>query len=237
LATLTPRARSVLVFAQEEAHALNHPYLGTEHLLLGIPREQDGLGAQALAHLGVTLAPVRAAVRRIVGQGSQGTEGALCFTPRSKRALERARQEAKRLRHPYVGSEHLLLGLLQDRAGIAAGILTELGVTDDQAEAEIRRLLAQAGVAGDADAGTSATTVVMSRLGAADLQLLDMLVEAGVRSTRSDAAAWLIHAGIEANRPMFAAIAETVAEIHRLRARAFDLAQQAQTRQPTPPPS
>jgi hypothetical protein len=119
----TERARHVVVFAQDEARLLRHNYLGTEHLLLGLLREEEGVAAIVLAELGVTTGAVRTEVARIVGQGDERSSGQIPFTPRSKKVLELALSEALSLGHNYIGTEHLLLGLVRENQGRATGIL------------------------------------------------------------------------------------------------------------------
>ena len=110
----TERARRVLSLAQEEAQRLHHNYMGTEHLLLGLVREGDGVAARVLAHQGVSLAQVREAVEFIIGRGDRVVTGEIGLTPRAKRVIELAVDEARRLNHHYIGTEHLLLGLVRE---------------------------------------------------------------------------------------------------------------------------
>ena len=124
----TERARKVLSLAQEEAQRFNHNYIGTEHLLLGLVREGEGVAAQVLATLGVDLNKVRQQVEFIIGRGDRIVLGEIGLTPRAKKVLELAVDEARRLNHHYVGTEHLLLGLVREGEGIAAGVLESLGV-------------------------------------------------------------------------------------------------------------
>jgi len=137
------RARRVLSLAQEEAQRFNHNYIGTEHILLGLVREGEGLGARVLANLGVDLNKVRAAVEFIIGRGEKPVTGEIGLTPRAKRVLELAVDEARRLGHNYIGTEHLLLGLLREGEGVAAGVLESLGVSLGKARAEINRVLSR----------------------------------------------------------------------------------------------
>jgi ATP-dependent Clp protease ATP-binding subunit ClpC len=123
----TERARQVIVLAQAEARALKHNYIGTEHLLLGLLREEEGLAARVLASFGVTLEEVRADVARIVGQGEEVEGGQIPFTPRAKKILELSLREALDLGHNYIGTEHLLLGLLREGEGVAVRILIDVG--------------------------------------------------------------------------------------------------------------
>ena len=121
----TERARQVVVLAQEEARTLKHNYIGTEHLLLGLLREQQGIPAHVLESLDVTLERVRAQVVRIVGAGEEVTDGQVPFTPRAKKVLEMALREALELHHNYIGTEHILLGLTRENEGVAARILLD----------------------------------------------------------------------------------------------------------------
>jgi ATP-dependent Clp protease ATP-binding subunit ClpC len=127
----TERARQVVVLAQDEARALGHAYIGTEHLLLGLLREQDGIGGRALGSLGFTLEAARDAVRRFVGEGSGAPAAQLPFSPRAKKALELALREAIRLGHEHIGTEHILLGLGRQSEGAAAAVALDAGVTGE----------------------------------------------------------------------------------------------------------
>src|SRR5438552_1345501 len=121
----TERARQVVVLAQDEARALKHNYIGTEHILLGLLREEEGLAARVLESLDITVEEVRAQVARIVGQGDAVTTGQIPFTPRAKKVLELALREALSLGHDYIGTEHILLGLVRENEGVAARILLD----------------------------------------------------------------------------------------------------------------
>jgi ATP-dependent Clp protease ATP-binding subunit ClpC len=123
----TERARQVVVFAQDEARMLRHNYIGTEHILLGLLREEEGLAARVLESLDVSLEEVRAQVARIVGQADEVTTGQMPFTPRAKKVLELSLREALELGHDYIGTEHVLLGLIRDNEGVAARILLDYG--------------------------------------------------------------------------------------------------------------
>jgi ATP-dependent Clp protease ATP-binding subunit ClpC len=123
----TERARQVVVFAQDEARVLKHNYIGTEHLLLGLLREEEGLAARALESLEITIEEVRAEVARIVGQGYEVTAGQIPFTPRAKKVLELSTREARTLGHRYIGTEHILLGIVRENEGVASQILLDLG--------------------------------------------------------------------------------------------------------------
>ena len=137
----TERARKVVVLAQEEARNFNHNYIGTEHLLLGLLREDEGVAARALTSLNVTLDEVREQVESIVGYGEEGTGGQAPFTPRSKKVLELALREALQLGHNYIGTEHILLGLVRESEGVAARVLSNLDVDPDKVRREVVRML------------------------------------------------------------------------------------------------
>ena len=160
----TERARRVLTLAQEEAHRFNHNYIGTEHILLGLVREGDGVAAKVLANLGVELNKVRSAVEFIIGRGDRTVLGEIGLTPRAKKVIELAVDEARRLNHSYIGTEHLLLGLVREGEGIAAGVLESLGVNLERVRAETTRILSQstpqAAAAGSGGRTTSRTPTV-----------------------------------------------------------------------------
>jgi ATP-dependent Clp protease ATP-binding subunit ClpC len=138
----TERARQVIVLAQEEARTLKHNYIGTEHLLLGLLREADGVAARVLGSLEVSLEEVRGEVARIVGEGEHESQGQIPFTPRAKKVLELALREALSLGHNYIGTEHVLLGLVRESEGVAARILNDLEVDADRVRQEVMRVLA-----------------------------------------------------------------------------------------------
>ena len=137
------RARRVLTIAQEEARQMNHSYIGTEHILLGLAREEEGVAAKVLTSLGVSLNKVRSAVEFISSRGERPSTGETGLTPRAKRVIELAIDEARQLVHNYIGTEHLLLGLLREGEGVAAGVLDSLGVTLERARAETAQVLSQ----------------------------------------------------------------------------------------------
>ena len=137
----TERARKVVVLAQDEARHFNHNYIGTEHLLLGLLREDEGVAAQALYSLNVNLDEVREQVESIVGYGEEGTGAQAPFTPRSKKVLELALREALQLGHNYIGTEHILLGLVRESEGVAARVLSNLDVDPDKVRREVVRRL------------------------------------------------------------------------------------------------
>jgi hypothetical protein len=135
----TERAKKVLVLAQEEAQRFNHNYIGTEHLLLGLVREGEGIAARVLSNLGVELNKVRSAVEFIIGRGDQTVSGDISLTPRAKKVIELSVEEARRLRHNHIGTEHLLLGLVREGGGIGAGVLAQFGVTRPAVERGVLR--------------------------------------------------------------------------------------------------
>ena len=137
------KARRVLSLAQEEAQRFNHTYIGTEHVLLGLVRETDGVAAKVLTNLGVELPKVRSAVEFIIGRGERASTGEIGLTPRAKKVIELAVDEARRLNHNYIGTEHLLIGLMREGEGVPAGVLESLGVTLDKIRAETSRILSQ----------------------------------------------------------------------------------------------
>ncbi|MGH2561823.1 MAG: ATP-dependent Clp protease ATP-binding subunit [Thermomicrobiales bacterium] len=139
----TERARKVLTLAQEEAQRFNHNYIGTEHLLLGLVREGDGVAARVLSNMGVQLPKVRSAVEFIIGRGEQAPMGEIGLTPRAKKVIELAVDEARRLNHHYIGTEHLLLGLVREGEGIAAGVLESLGVNLEKVRAQVMQVVNQ----------------------------------------------------------------------------------------------
>ena len=123
----TDRARRVVVLAQDEAKALNHNYIGTEHLLLGLISEGEGVAAKALESLDISLEAVRAQVEEIIGHGTSTPTGHIPFTPRAKKVLELSLREALQMNHSYIGTEHILLGLIREGEGVAAQVLIRLG--------------------------------------------------------------------------------------------------------------
>src|SRR5512136_3185667 len=151
----TDRARKVLTLAQDEAQRFNHNYIGTEHLLLGLVREGEGVAARVLENMNVELPKVRTAVEFIIGRGDRPVVGEVGLTPRAKRVIELAVDEARRLHHNYIGTEHLLLGLLREGEGIAASALEGLGVTLEKVRAEVVRILSQNAPQQQAQAGAA----------------------------------------------------------------------------------
>ncbi len=157
----TERARQVVVLAQEEARTLKHNYIGTEHILLGLLREEEGLAARVLESLDITVERVRAQVVRIVGSGEEVTSGQIPFTPRAKKVLELALREALSLGHNYIGTEHILLGLVRENEGVAARILLDFDADSEKIRNEVIRMLSgpggrRQGQSGGAGAGAGA---------------------------------------------------------------------------------
>ena len=160
------RARRVLSLAQEEAQRFNHNYIGTEHILLGLVRETDGVAAKVLGSLGVELNKVRSAVEFIIGRGERSTPSEIGLTPRAKKVIELAVDEARRLSHHYIGTEHLLIGLMREGEGVAAGVLESLGVNLDKVRGETSRILTQTTQqAQGAGAKSSSRTPTLDQLG------------------------------------------------------------------------
>src|SRR5690554_3884338 len=149
----TDRARRVVVLAQEEARMLNHNYIGTEHILLGLIHEGEGVAAKALESLGISLEAVRQQVEEIIGQGQQAPSGHIPFTPRAKKVLELSLREALQLGHNYIGTEHILLGLIREGEGVAAQVLVKLGADLNRVRQQVIQLLS--GYSGGKEAATS----------------------------------------------------------------------------------
>jgi ATP-dependent Clp protease ATP-binding subunit ClpC len=137
----TEQARKALSLAQEEAHRLKHNYIGTEHLLLGLVHEGKGVAAKVLLKLGVELQTVRNAVEFIIGRGDRVVPGEIGLTPRAKKVIELAIDEARRMNHHYIGTEHLLLGLIREGEGVAVGVLESLGLKLEQVRKETLKML------------------------------------------------------------------------------------------------
>jgi len=137
----TDRARRVVVLAQDEARTLNHTYIGTEHILLGLVREGGGVAAKALESLGISLEAVRQQVEEIIGRGEHELSGHIPFTPQAKNVLQLSLSEAVQLGHNYVGTEHILLGLLREGEGVAAQVLVRLGAELDRVRQQVIQIL------------------------------------------------------------------------------------------------
>jgi ATP-dependent Clp protease ATP-binding subunit ClpC len=169
----TDRARRVVVLAQEEARMLNHNYIGTEHILLGLIHEGEGVAAKALESLSISLDGVREQVQEIIGQGQQAPSGHIPFTPRAKKVLELSLREALQLGHNYIGTEHILLGLIREGEGVAAQVLVKLGADLNRVRQQVIQLLSGyqgkestgAGVGQSQAEGTPAGSVVLDQFG------------------------------------------------------------------------
>lgn len=209
----SPRAKKALALAVEETHRFNHTYLGVEHLLLGLAREGEGVAAKALGNLGIDTARLREAFVSIIGLGGQPVSGEPPVTPRLQQVFNLAAQEAW-VRHSSVGTEHLLLVLAAPGPPglVAQRILEIAGVDLAKIRPEIMRLTTSI-----SSAGRTRDNVVTCRVDNGTLSALDALVEAGVYDTRSEAAARLILAGIEANLPLLETVNDAVAKIRKVR--------------------
>src|SRR5438309_575422 len=166
----TDRARRVVVLAQEEARMLNHNYIGTEHILLGLIHEGEGVAAKALESLGISLEGVRQQVEEIIGQGQQAPSGHIPFTPRAKKVLELSLREALQLGHNYIGTEHILLGLIREGEGVAAQVLVKLGADLNRVRQQVIQLLSgyqgkEPASAGGPAEGTPSTSLVLDQFG------------------------------------------------------------------------
>ena len=179
----TERTRKVLSLAQEEAQRFNHNYIGTEHLLLGLVREGDGVAAKVLLNLGVELNQVRSVVESRVGRGDRIVLGDIGLTPRSKKVIELAVDEARRLNHHYVGTEHVLLGLVREGEGIAAGVLESLGVSLEKVRTQTIQVLNQSGISSRPTMQDSShlPTLSAERLAQMQAEMLNTF-QVGVRS-------------------------------------------------------
>jgi len=166
----TDRARRVVVLAQEEARMLNHNYIGTEHILLGLIHEGEGVAAKGLEALGISLEAVRSQVEEIIGQGQQAPSGHIPFTPRAKKVLELSLREALQLGHNYIGTEHILLGLIREGEGVAAQVLVKLGADLNRVRQQVIQLLSgyqgkEAVASGGPAEGTPSTSLVLDQFG------------------------------------------------------------------------
>src|SRR6186713_3270558 len=168
----TDRARRVVVLAQEEARLLNHNYIGTEHILLGLIHEGEGVAAKALESLGISLEAVRAQVEEIIGHGGQAPSGHIPFTPRAKKVLELSLREALQLGHNYIGTEHILLGLIREGEGVAAQVLVKLGADLNRVRQQVLQLLSgyqgkepAEGTSGGRGEGTPSSSLVLDQFG------------------------------------------------------------------------
>src|SRR5689334_8890729 len=161
----TERAKKVLVLSQTEAKRFNHNYIGTEHLLLGLAAEGEGIAAKVLSNLGVELNKVRSAVEFIIGRGDRMVIGDISLTPRAKKVIELAVEEARRLNHNYIGTEHLLLGLVREGEGIAAGVLESLGVNLEKVRTQVIQVVSQSGSGQQAEGKHQSRTPTIDQMG------------------------------------------------------------------------
>ncbi|WP_165423868.1 Clp protease N-terminal domain-containing protein [Ktedonosporobacter rubrisoli] len=227
LEQLDPATQAVLAQAEIEARAFEHNYIGTEHLLLALLASQENFGTRVLQTLGVSYSRAQKALEHIDRQhaqkGEPPTEQPIGLTSRAVAAVTLARSETNGMRLPLITPELLLIGIIREGEGIGAGILRSLGADLEKVRAQIYAHLVRAGKASDVSPVKG--NVITCRINDQDLAAIDALVEAGVRTTRSEAAAWLIHVGIDANKALFDTVYGTVAEIRRLRVIAQSLAQ------------
>jgi hypothetical protein len=190
----TDRARRVVVLAQEEARLLDHGYIGTEHLLLGLVREGKGVAAKVLESLGISLAAVREQVEAIIGRGQQAPSGHIPFTPRAKKVLELSLREAGQLGQDYIGTEHILLGLVREGEGVAAQVLVRLGADLNRARQQVIQLLhGQAGksatgegVPAGSRGGAGLADDALARIESADQRLAAIERWVGIRPGPDD---------------------------------------------------
>jgi ATP-dependent Clp protease ATP-binding subunit ClpC len=201
------RARRVLALAQEEAQRFNHNYIGTEHLLLGLIREGDGVAAKVLSNMAVDITKVRNAVEFTLARGSRQPAGEIGLTPRARRVIELAVDEARRLGHHYIGTEHLLLGLVREGEGIASGVLESLNVNLERVRQQTVLELSH-GTGGRASS-TAVADTVSCRLDAGALAAVDALAAAGIRGTREEVVAWLVGLGLQTQGELLAQLAQT----------------------------
>ena len=225
----TERAKKVLVLAQVEAKQFGHNYIGSEHLLLGLIGEGEGIAAKVLSNLGVELNRARSAVEFIIGRGEPVVTGDIGLTPRAKKVIELAVEDARRLNHNYIGTEHLLLGLVREGEGIAAGVLESLGVDLTNVRTQIIAIVSRgAAGAGIQTAGrpapaaapsvtagsaprfsTSGAEVLACRLDPRASETLDLLLAAGAFGSRGEAADRLLGAALEVCRAGLERLATT----------------------------
>ncbi len=207
----TDRARRVIVLAQEEARMLNHNYIGTEHLLLGLIHEGQGVAARALESLGISLEDVRQNVVEMIGRGQEAPAGHIPFTPRAKKVLELSLRESRQLGHEYIGTEHILLGLIREGEGVAAQVLVKLGADLNRVRQQVLQLLGgrpreegaegETAVTGEADPGLTGEREV--RIVGSPAQMAEILSR--LRSIDARLAAVQRHLGLGAPEPGAAA--------------------------------
>jgi ATP-dependent Clp protease ATP-binding subunit ClpC len=190
----TDRARRVVKLAEEEARMLNHNYIGTEHILLGLIHEGDGVAAKALESLGISLLAVRQQVEEIIGQGQQVPSESIPFTPRAKKVLELSLRESKQLGHTYIGTEHILLGLIREGDGVAAQVLVKLGADLNRVRQQVIQLISGQQPAGRLlpQAAAPVTEVqtrletIEARLDTIDVHLTAVEQRVGIRPDTTD---------------------------------------------------
>jgi ATP-dependent Clp protease ATP-binding subunit ClpA len=202
----TDRARQTVVLAQEEARRLNHNYIGTEHVLLGLIHEREGVAARALMSMGVSLEAVRREIKEIIGTGDHAPTGHIPFTPRAKKVLELSLREALQLGHNYIGTEHILLGLVREGEGVAAQVLVKLGADLDRIRKQVIILLSQGPGVEVTGSASQRRTPAAEQVVAAAQQLAGgspvgshHLLEALIRSEDSAAAKVLTSVGLDAD--------------------------------------
>lgn len=226
----TEQAQRALVYADEEAAQFNHNYIGTEHLVLGLLREEEGIAFRVLKEAGVELQKVQSAIAFIIGKAtSQPPSTERGLTPRAQVVVTLAVSEGWRSSTDhYVGTEHLLLGLIREGEGIGPQVIARLGVSLEWARSRVLQAIVErvSGAEPPKEIVKNKSNVVTCRIDDQDMSAIDALVEVGIRTTRSDAASWLIHAGIEANASILESVFETVTEIRQLRTKAQTIVQQ-----------
>jgi len=204
----TDRARRVVVLAQQEARELDHNYIGTEHILLGLIREGEGVAAKALESLEISLETVRQQVEEMIGRGEDAPSGHIPFTPRAKKVLELSLRESQHLRHHYIGTEHILLGLISEGEGVAAQVLVRLGADLDRVREQVLQLLAGHASEAGAEGGAGRTREASSgltglepevRIVGSPAQLAEMISR--LRSIDDRLAAVERHLGLAPRRP------------------------------------
>jgi ATP-dependent Clp protease ATP-binding subunit ClpA len=226
---LSTATQAILTQADAEARTFGHNYIATEHLLLGVLADQENLGTQVLQTFNISYNRVHKALdyinRQQVQKDDPPTAEPIGLTPRAVAAVTLAASEATGLRLSLITPELLLLGIVREGEGIGAGILRTLGADLEKVRAQVYAVLVSSGKVSETNPVKG--NVITCRISDQDLAAIDALVEAGIRTTRSEAAAWLIHTGIDANTALLETVYGTVAEIRRLRVIAQSLARNA----------
>jgi ATP-dependent Clp protease ATP-binding subunit ClpA len=212
----TDRARRVVVLAQEEARMLNHNYIGTEHILLGLIHEGGGVAAKALKSLGITLETVRQQVEEIIGRGQQAPPGHIPFTPRAEKVLKLALREALQLGHSYIGTEHILLGLIREGEGVAAQVLVGLGADLNRVRQQVITLLD--GWQGEDEPGTIRALRRASKAGRGKRKLLSQLLD---RLDLIESRLWALEDRV-GTRPDVRVLDQQIAQLRRDKESAID---------------